>query len=178
MIVKSDLNYAGVPEKTLSDGSLTRFAKRVAGPWFRRARRALKHHRYRVYDRFSQVPEEYVDSQDLVIEKFLPEIVEGFHCVNVYKFFGDQYDCARSYSRDAVVVSTNTVRRVYIEVDEEVVRYHKEAGIDFGKIDYCMHQGKAVIIDVNKTPGRIPGRSNVPLERVLRRANGIRHYLD
>lgn len=29
----------------------------------------------------------------------------------------------------------------------------KEMGMDFGKIDYTMHNGVPVILDVNQTPG-------------------------
>ena len=177
VIVKTDLNYAGRPERSLTHNRLTLFAQDVVAPFLRRAGRIVRHHHYRVYDRFSQVPKKYVESEDFVIERYLPEIVDGLRCVNYYKFFGDQHDCARSCSEDAVVVGCNTVRRVDIDVSEEVVDYRKELGIDFGKIDFCLHQGRAVIIDVNKTVGR-SRRSNVPLEQVLRRANGIRQYLE
>ena len=40
-----------------------------------------------------------------------------------------------------------------IPVPEQVLRLRHHLGIDYGKIDYAIHNGEVVIYDVNRTPG-------------------------
>ena len=37
-------------------------------------------------------------------------------------------------------------------VPEEVIRLSRKLGLDYGKIEYTLHEGRAAILDVNRTP--------------------------
>ncbi|MEM1412593.1 MAG: hypothetical protein AAGH19_09570, partial [Pseudomonadota bacterium] len=178
VILKTDLNYAGWPEKTLQHSRWRLKAMKAAGPLLKSLGQIQTHDHYRVFERLEDVPDRYFKDETYVVEKFLPEVEDGLYCVNCYKFFGDLHECGRSYSTEPVVLGPNTVRREYIDPEPAVVELAKSLGLDFGKIDYAMHEGRPEIFDINRTPGRLARGSNVPMERVIRRARGIERYLE
>jgi hypothetical protein len=65
-----------------------------------------------------------------------------------------------------------------VDPDPAIVSIREELGADFGKFDYVMHDGRAVLIDANKTPGGTGLRpTRERMARWRERAAGIRVYL-
>jgi hypothetical protein len=182
VIVKSDLNYAGGPERKLYGTPLARLAVRLRhqlhshrtspngpGPSFRSPRD------YIIYDDVRSVPEHWFNCDDIIIEKFLPEIEDGLYCTRYYHFLGNTGICMVRRSTDPVVNTATVVSRDYVEPHPDIVALTKALGFDYGKFDYVMRQDKPVLLDINKTPGS----SNKPkyIEMCREWAKGITSYL-
>lgn len=44
----------------------------------------------------------------------------------------------------------------FVEVPDTIKQRRNELAFDCGKFDFVIHEGKAVLLDANKTPGPIP----------------------
>lgn len=174
MIVKTDLNHAGLPEYKL--------AQRRAPLWRRLARRAVRklgqRHAYRVHASLDDVPRAALRDPRLVVERFVAERVGDQYCVRIYQFLGDRHTSARVVSRDRVIKADGQWTSHPVEPEPGIVALRRELGYDFGKFDYVMQDGEAVLLDANKTPG---GAALPPTpERMSRwrdRARGILSFL-
>jgi len=96
----------------------------------------------------------------LVVERFLPEREGDRYFMRHYLFLGDRARNVR------VADSTPFMRRSWavpvdegLPVPEQVLAFRRRLGMDYGKIDYTIHNGEVVIVDVNRTPGgrAVPG---------------------
>ena len=80
-------------------------------------------------------------------------------------------------STDPIVKSRNVIRMEMLQDVPDEVREHRHAlNLDYGKIDYVMHDGRPVVLDANKTPvlRRTAKSRNETLERL---ASGIEGFL-
>jgi hypothetical protein len=165
VIVKSNLNFGGVPERRLgvrSDGPLSEQGN------------------YEVYDSISDVPEHFFEDDDLVVEEFVPEYENGRYHLRAFHFFGDRFNCERIASPDPIVVVTDPTRieREDIEPNPELFELQRRLRIDFGKLDYLELDGRVFLLDVNKTPGAYGGPITAETQTARRhRADGIYSYL-
>ena len=164
VIVKTDNNYGGRPEYRLSRlrhpflVRLRRTAVPIAEYAFgqRLAWRSLLR-TYPVYKNLTEVPSGVFRNRALVVERFLPE-KEGNH------YFMRHYLCLGDHTRSVRVVgSTPFLKRTEcVPVDEglpvpdQVLSLRRQLGLDYGKIDYVIHDNQIVILDVNRTPGSPP----------------------
>lgn len=159
VIVKSDLNYAGAPERYLRQTP----AERRLGA-LRSARRRLERllgvtppfgesRDYEVFDRLADVPAHWFANRQVVVEKFRPEFEDGFYHVRIYMFLGDRWSCTRVGTPNPVVKSDPNARTESVEPAAEVVAWRRKAGLDYGKLDYVVNNGEVVLLDVNKTTG-------------------------
>jgi len=154
VIVKTDLNYGGFPERSLLSGSVLGRAIAKLGP---------ERPRYRLYERLDAVPDRFF-ARDFVVEKFLPEFDEGrFHIRNYY-FLGDRYTCERFSSGRPIVRARHQGTHEQIEPDPAILEARRRLRLDYGKLDYVVHDGQPLLLDVNKTVGG----SSAKLDRVLR----------
>ena len=160
VIVKSELNYAGQPERKLLGTFLSRLAFRVGrrfpyyrakgmgpGPYFKSPTD------YVIYESPRSVPGDWFHRDDILVEKFIPEIKDGFYCLRLYHFLGDRGVCILRKSSHPIVNTTTVTQREVIEVHPEIARLTKSMGFDYGKFDYVKHAGQPVLLDANKTPG-------------------------
>ena len=71
------------------------------------------------------------------------------------------------------------MKRENIDPDPGVIAIRNELNMDYGKLDYCIHNEGPVIVDVNKTVG-IGSIRHVPEELALvhRRAKAIDAFFD
>lgn len=159
VIVKSDLNYAGVPERYLRRTALERRwgIARSARRRFNRLRGRSapfeESRDYPVFGALADVPASLFESRDVVVEKFRPECEDGFYHVRIYQFLGDRSTCMRVGTRRPVVKSDPDARTEAVEPAPEVVAWRQELGLDYGKLDYVINNGEVVLLDVNKTTG-------------------------
>ena len=152
VIVKSALNSAGIPELRLGllrSSWLSVFEGEerasVAPKW------KLKD--YPVFASSADVPPEAFRREDVVVEKFLPEMHDGLYCLREWYFLGDASFNRVELWRSPVITSGNAAPDLVEPTPPEVIALRQELGLDYGKIDYTMHEGKAAVFDVNKTIG-------------------------
>lgn len=179
VIVKSDDNTGGIPERV--NGSVwTR-----ASAQLNQFRQRLQHRivirepaDYRIYDCLADVPDEIFSRPDLIVEKFLPERDGEFYCTRAYLFLGTGENCQMTVSRNPVVSVGNCERLVECDIHPDVREWRRQLGFDYGKFDYVIHDGNAVMLDANKTTGSGDLIGNPMIERFRKmRADGLlAHY--
>jgi hypothetical protein len=172
VIVKTDRNYGGLPERqTVRRLPPARRMPLVA----RRAARALRQvvrarslsrlayadalvpKDYPIYPSKDEVPSHVFANPDLIVEKFLPEFDGRYYYTRSYTFLGSGGITIRVKSECQVVKGSNAMDLEFVPVDESILAARHALGFEFGKFDYVMHDGQAVLIDVNRTPtyGRV-----------------------
>jgi len=160
VIVKSELNYAGQPERKLSGHSLSRLAFRIKCrfPSFRPEGLGMgpafaSPQGYRIYHHANSVPADWFRRDDILVERFIPEIHRGLYGLRVYHFLGNRGVCMLRKARHPIVNTSTVVSREQVDVHPEIAALAKTLKFDFGKFDYVVHEGQPVLLDANKTPG-------------------------
>ena len=92
---------------------------------------------------------------DLVIEKFMPEVEPDGYAARFWSFCGDAERCTRYVSPHPLVKAEDTIRSEKVPVPDEMRALRERLGFDYGKFDFVVHAGKPVLLDANKTPGRL-----------------------
>lgn len=168
VIVKSDLNHGGVPERARLP------LWRHFWPW----RAPMLD--YPVFPSLAAVPAGLRDDPGLVVERFVPEREGDRYFLRQAYFLGDRDISWRLRSRHAVIRFDGVEAEEEIPTPPAVRRYRRELGLDYGKIDYVEHRGEVIVLDVNKTIG---GAGSAPqtvarlapaLEAILQGAAGER----
>jgi hypothetical protein len=145
VIVKSNFNARGVPEMCMN-----RRARKVGGrPPFPDLQVLPA---YVVHNRLADVPPDIFKRPDLVVEKFIPEREPDGFAARFWVFCGESERCTRYVSRDPLIKGAGVVRSEAAPVPEELRILRRELGFDYGKFDFVMHDGRAVLLDANKTP--------------------------
>jgi len=154
VIVKTNANFGGMREreKKFNEGDWQSTIE-IQRPW----RRVEWMDEYPVFDSPSAVPSGVWRNDRLVVEKFLPEKnSQGEYLLKVWVFFGDEGIYYNIVSNESVIKSHNLIRREFLDVNDvpEAIReVRARMGFDYGKFDFAIHEGKAVLYDVNRTPG-------------------------
>lgn len=171
VIVKSDLNYRGIPEKRHNAAA----RKRDVSPPHPDAPVI---DRYDIFDSPAEVPDACWGDPDRVVERFLAEDDPDGYAMRTWVFMGAKGRCRRHVSRSRIIKSSEIVRSRDVAVPDELAERRRRMGFDFGKFDFVLHEGRAVLLDANKTPGTTlslrrsirEGSSTLPsgLERMLR----------
>jgi hypothetical protein len=157
-IVKSNYNFGGIPEA------------RLAG----QPRPVVD--QYRVYARFRDVPAALFAREDLVVQKFEAERDGALYCVRYLAVMGRYRHCIRLRSRSHLVKGDNYLPDVEaIDPHPEILAAREKLGLDYGKMDYVVVDGRAILLDVNKTVG-IGMMSDDPKMRKLRRERASALY--
>lgn len=165
VIIKTDRNSGGRPDRRVA-----RLQRSVPRRLVERLWRALGGHSsssafgtaagrgdYQVVESRARVPAETWNNPDLVVERFLPEYDGHLYYVRWYIFIGDRYRLIRAGGpRPTVKLSNVSTREVGLPVPAEVLAFRQQHKLDFGKIDFVMHQGTPVILDLNRTPADEP----------------------
>jgi hypothetical protein len=169
VIVKSDLNCAGDPERQ----------RRGIRSWIPRRPRFRSPADYRLFDRATDVPRAIFEDRSCIVERFLPERDGDLYCVRLYHFLGDRSNCSRLASKEPIVCSESHCRVDAVDPHPEIVALRRRLGFDLGKFDYVLRDGRPVLLDANKTPGglRLMEHTEERLARWRARAMGILAYL-
>ena len=154
VIVKTDSNYGGELERLILRSRAARAwddlrVRLSRHPW--RIRRCLSAHDYPVVRSVSAVPEDVWRNPHLVVERFLPEREDGLYFLRTLALFGDRWISRRRGSESPVIKSDNVVRSEDVEPHPEAFAEARRLGLDRGRIDYVVHGGRAVVLDVNRT---------------------------
>jgi hypothetical protein len=177
VIVKTQRNHGGRPEQKLRP---LQWLRDEATPLQRRrARKRIKEELpYQVFDRLSDVPLRYFVERRWIVERFLPEREGERHYIHHLYVFGRQFTSHRM-SAVGPIVAGPKVEVEDVEPHPKAFAFVEQMCLDYGKVDYVVHDDEAFLLDVNKTIGAItfPVNPNLVAARV-RRAPGIYDYLD
>ncbi|HWN82696.1 MAG TPA: hypothetical protein VNM87_11405, partial [Candidatus Udaeobacter sp.] len=185
VIVKSDLNSAGRPERLNREaGRILRRESvqrtlRAFERWTGLRPPFMTTRDYQIYDRLADVPRHLFRDRRVVIEKFLPEIEDGHYHTRIYQFLGDRAICSRLVSTQPIVNVASTIRIEDVTPPPEILAWRQQLAIDYGKLDYVMVDGRAVLLDVNKTVGTVRAERTEDLKKLRRyRAAGIESFFE
>lgn len=144
VIVKSERNFAGLPEAQLG---VPRLDGRGVAPPFRSPMD------YRILASPRDVPAEVYASPDLVVQPFLPEVEDDLFHIRSYFFLGSWGRCTRIGSRNPIVKEESKETSRQVPVHPAILQRRTDLGLDYGKLDYVVRAGEAILLDVNKTIG-------------------------
>ena len=168
VIVKSNFNYAAGPERSLG---VPLDPRGVSASFFGSPLD------YQIFESQKAVPAILFSDPNIVVETFQPEFEDGFYHLRVQLFVGDHVTCTRMVSRNPIVNGSTQIRIERVEPHPEIVRLQKAMKFDYGKFDYVIHNGKAVLLDANKTTGGATIKSTPELVAMRRyRAEGLYNY--
>lgn len=145
VIVKTDANHGGLPDHRL----LTPDAGKPRS-W--RRRRTMRSEHYPVFASLHDVPRSVFSNPALVVERFLPEREGELHAVRSYVRCAGHETCSRKMAREPSVKSRHVVAREAVPVVAEARAFADAMGLDYGKVDYVVHQDEVVVLDVSATP--------------------------
>ena len=125
------------------------------------------------------VPDEDWDEPSRVVEKFVPERIEGRYAVRTYHFLGNSESFYLLLSDQPVVKGTTGVEARAFEPDPRLRVLRRALGFEYGKFDYVLHEGEPVLLDINKTVGLNTRFLHDPeIEKARRgRARGLHDFL-
>ncbi|MGO8992446.1 MAG: hypothetical protein ACLQVI_03905 [Polyangiaceae bacterium] len=145
VLVKTNANASGLPERLHEE-----VARRKGQPVARPAR--FMSERYPIFDSIDDVPVEMRLDPELVVEKFLPERDPRGYASRHWIFFGNRERCTRVVGPHPIVKGVDVLDRAPVEIPEELRRHRGRLGLDFGKLDFVVHEGRVVLLDANRTP--------------------------
>lgn len=159
VIVKSNLNYAGAPERKLKEAELRQSAfwlKRLQHrifPFLKKPPPFQSNLEYQIFDQVEDVPKSLFNNPDVVVEKFFHYQHEDFYCIHNLYIFGDHQTGVRLMGNHPIVNGRTYKRIDFVDPHSEILEQMANIPLDYGKIDYVFDEGKVVIIDINKTVG-------------------------
>jgi hypothetical protein len=148
VIVKTDLNCWGFPEWQASKAAAELRGDSIV--------EGMPPEDYRVYERTADVPASTWSDARWVVERFLPEYDEHGYHVRSWIFVGEAERCARCRSTHKIIKGQAIADIEYVGVPEFIRSERQRLGLDFGKMDFVIHEGEPVLLDANKTPGQPP----------------------
>lgn len=137
--------------------------------------RILDPNNYPIFDSIKDVPPGVWKNPSLIVEKFLPEQdADGRYVLRHWYFFGDK-EFNRTLSSFNPIPKWSNLNEEEkkrsreewwnieivsnANVPQEVRAVREKLGMDFGRIDWALNDGKPIVFDANKTPGGIGVRS-------------------
>lgn len=146
VIVKTDRNFGGRIDARLRQRMLAAGLTPdiPAGPTMKR---------YALLDSITQVPDNVWRTDGLIVEKFLPEQDARGYYMRVWVFLGTANRSFRMRANVPLIKSHHIIERETVAVPEEIHRWRERLGFDYGKFDYVVRDGVAILIDANRTPG-------------------------
>ncbi|MCC6659262.1 MAG: hypothetical protein IT437_00075 [Phycisphaerales bacterium] len=158
VMIKTDGNCGGYPDQFhggSGPGLPARARMRITRvpwieplvlPW------ALTLARYYVYDSPRRVPRGVWGNSRLVVERFVPEYRDGRYVLRQWVVFGSRDKWGMLLSTHPQVKSWTSTRVTGEPPPREIIEARCRLGLDFGKIDYVLNEGRGVLLDVNPTP--------------------------
>ena len=155
VIVKSDFNHSGDPERRLrlARGGLRARLREAALRWLPAAWGGNTPN-YQLFHRKAQVPRWAWQRSDLVVERFFFEQRGELYALRQWQFFGDRSHVSTVLASTPLVKWENKVEVPPIDHDvpEEVWQLRRSLGFEFGKFDFVIAEEGPVVFDINTTP--------------------------
>ena len=157
VIVKTDLNYSGIPEWL----ALQQFRRDGKAPDLPPGPVVATNNPYPILNSPGEVPEDIWNNPGLIVERFLPEQdAQGF-ALRIWVFFGDRERCTRYCGPQPIMKGPNIVGREPAPVPELLREERERLGFDYGKFDFVVREGRAILFDANRTPGAPPSSPEI-----------------
>lgn len=174
VIVKTVANFGGIPELTRQD-SLGQAVTMHERPW--RKVEWLNPRDYPIFNSIKDVPHGVWKNKRLVVEKFLAERDEdGNYRLRKWFFLGDKELGKSEFSSNPIVKSDTFKKEIIENVPDALRAMRKLLGIDFGRIDYAVINGKAIIYDINTTSAIHKSTLALFGDKISELADGINYY--
>ena len=181
MIVKSDLNHGGVPERLLV--SKKHRVRRFIAAVIRRLRRRLglpteirSKAEYVIYPDRNSVPLRHFDD-GAVVQPFRPERSGSDFVLREYYFFGKVEVLNKEVGSEPILTSGRQVDCRAGSPPAEVRAIRDRLHLDYGKIDYGCPDGVAVVYDANKSLGIRANPGEVTKTIASELASGIDEWI-
>ncbi len=180
VIVKTDNNFGGKPESRMR-----RRSRVPCGPQAHSVKNGrnweqtkwLDPHAYPVFSEKSQVPPGVWKNPSLVVQQFLPEKIDNIYYTRYWMFLGDSGWAARYGAEKPVVKFEGKITpEEPVQIPDELVSLRRTLGLDYGRLDYVIHNNEVVLFDINKTVGGYASCASYAKELDLL-AKGIDGYL-
>jgi hypothetical protein len=172
VIIKTDLNFSGIPEKQAAE-----CFRRDGKPSDLPPGRIVSTTRpYAIHGSPGEVPADVWDNHGFVVERFLPEQDTLGYWVRAWVFFGDRERCTRYRGTHPIVKSATIVAHEPAPVPEELRAERERLGFDFGKFDFVVRDGQAILLDANRTPSAPPPNPEIEASNA-RLAGGLESLL-
>ncbi len=160
VIVKTDANYMGRRELEVYRAEVKASINPIKHLLYRFRRDILWRRNqtdsgeYKVYASKSAVPPWIWQDKRFVVEAFRPNHDGQYYFIYRWFFLGKAEFCYRCFSRDPIIRrdGDEDLQREIAPVPEDLRAWRRKLGLDFGKVDFLVHEGKALPIDVAHTP--------------------------
>jgi hypothetical protein len=154
VIVKTDLNYAGAPERqAVSPEARHTLSARLERLRPRPLRPIRSKADYFLAPSLKQVPKRYF-AHEHIVQEFRPERDGEDFLLREYIFLGDIHYENVERSRRPIFEEDRHVSLRRFTPHPKLVAVRDRLGLDYGKIDYSMIDGEPFVFDANKTLGR------------------------
>lgn len=183
-IVKTVANCYGMGDQNLAGHTLlSRLRRRLArSPRLERAMLGSvpSLHRYHIFESVAQVPRAAFRNHHLHVERFLPNQSGEEFTLYLFTVLGPRTINRTLISRDPFVKSDHSrVGEPLPSPPPEILARRAELGLDYGKMDYTIHRGVPVLLDVNTTPVMSdPPLTPAALDRCRPLAEALSHFED
>ena len=148
VIVKTNLNRGGVPEM--------RYLQMLKNAGLRspisQEGMVFSQQPYSIHASKDAVNPALWENPGIVVERFLPERDPRGFAMRVWIFLGAAERCSRLLGTDPLIKSGGIIGRELVPIPEELRAERERLGFDYGKFDFVMHEGRAVLLDANRTP--------------------------
>lgn len=154
VIVKTDLNYGGIIDRRHAKGELTSAGK-IAPPTRVIPETRLFHlGRYRLFESIAAVPGAVWRDPALVVERYHAERKGDLYGLRQLFIVGETYAMRQNWGPNPVVKGDTTVERYWLDgpPPPDVLAVAREQGVEFGKIDFTVVDGRAFVFDIARTP--------------------------
>ena len=152
VVIKTDLNYGGIPENQAAEA----FRRDGRPPDLPPGPVVSTTRPYPVLNSASEVAADVWDNPGLVVERFLPEQDARGYWMRAWVFLGDRERCTRYCGTHPIVKSATIVARESVPVPDEIRAERERLGFDYGKFDFVVRDGTAILLDANRTPSAPP----------------------
>jgi hypothetical protein len=156
VVVKQDLNHAGASERRLriAEGGPFVRLREAALRWLPRAWHGRAGDDYQLFQRKGEVPRWVWRRADLVVERFFCQPHGEGYAINQWFFLGSGGVVSTLVDKRPLVKWHAEIQRLPLHhsVPEALWQRRRELSVDYGKLDYIMHEGEPVLLDVNPTP--------------------------
>lgn len=152
VIVKTDLNCQGIPEVL----AVNRFRRDGKPADFASGTLTFTQQPYPILRSARDVPDAVWNNKGLVVERFLPERDDRGYWMRAWLFFGERERCNRFCGPDPIVKAADIIAREPAPVPDEIRAERERLGFDYGKFDFVVVDGKAILLDANRTPSAPP----------------------
>lgn len=157
VVVKTDLNYSGIPERH----AVECFRRDGKTPDLAPVPLVSTDRPYPILRSIGEVPDTVWNNPGLVVERFLPERDARGFWMRAWVFCGDRERCTRYCGTQPIVKTANIIAREPASVPEELRAERERLGFDYGKFDFVVHEGRAILFDANRTPSAPPSSPTI-----------------